>query len=201
MSQEMLQLFSTSVIHKRLLQPRSTLFKELLDECQKVQATDLKGQKWSRTRYPFGYTSYGSLAQLQHFSSTFADLGRELDAQMKECYRKFQFVGSPSQLVLTDLWLNVMQAGSAHSWHIHPHAVLSGTFYLATPKGASGIKFEDPRLDRMMNAPLSKNKQHVELVPAPGDVIFFESWLRHEVPTQMAKQPRVSLSFNYGWKA
>ena len=30
-----------------------------------------------------------------------------------------------------------------------------------------------------------------------GNVILFESWLRHEVPTNQAKTERISISFNY----
>jgi hypothetical protein len=29
---------------------------------------------------------------------------------------------------------------------------------------------------------------------------MWESWLRHEVPANRAKTPRVSVSFNYGWR-
>jgi len=29
---------------------------------------------------------------------------------------------------------------------------------------------------------------------------LWESWLRHEVPANAAKTPRISISFNYGWR-
>ena len=35
--------------------------------------------------------------------------------------------------------------------------------------------------------------------PKEGSVLLFESWLRHEVEPNRAKQDRVSISFNYGW--
>ena len=38
-----------------------------------------------------------------------------------------------------------------------------------------------------------------EVAPAPGTVLLWESWLRHEVPMNMAEEERISVSFNYEW--
>jgi uncharacterized protein (TIGR02466 family) len=43
-------------------------------------------------------------------------------------------------------------------------------------------------------------KAFVYLQPAPGTVLIWESWLRHEVPVNTAKTERISVSFNYGWR-
>jgi uncharacterized protein (TIGR02466 family) len=34
---------------------------------------------------------------------------------------------------------------------------------------------------------------------AAGNVVLFESWLRHEVPPNPVAAERVSISFNYNW--
>ena len=57
------------------------------------------------------------------------------------------------KLTLDSIWINVLEPGGAHSGHIHPHAVLSGTYYVDTPAGSSALKLEDPRLPLMMAAP------------------------------------------------
>jgi uncharacterized protein (TIGR02466 family) len=36
--------------------------------------------------------------------------------------------------------------------------------------------------------------------PEEGDVLLWESWLRHEVPMNMDEDDRVSVSFNYRWE-
>jgi uncharacterized protein (TIGR02466 family) len=36
--------------------------------------------------------------------------------------------------------------------------------------------------------------------PRVGDVLLWESWLRHEVPMNMDEDDRVSVSFNYRWE-
>ena len=71
--------------------------------------------------------------------------------------------------------------------------------------GASAIKFEDPRLAMMMAAPTRVKDARDELrtffyaKPQVGDVLLWESWLRHEVPMNMAEDDRISVSFNYSW--
>src|ERR1700756_225239 len=47
------------------------------------------------------------------------------------------------------MWVNVLAPGGAHGGHIHPLSVLSGSYYVSTPEGASALKLEDPRLAQM----------------------------------------------------
>ena len=109
------------------------------------------------------------------------------------------------KLELDSMWINILPEGGVHSSHIHPHSVISGTTYVAMPKGTSEIKIEDPRMPMMMAAPARKTDAREELrsfvyaEPEVGEVLLWESWLRHEVPMNMAEEDRISVSFNYGW--
>ena len=106
---------------------------------------------------------------------------------------------------LEDLWINILPEGGSHSGHIHPHSVISGTSYVAMPDGASALRLEDPRLPMMMAAPIRVKEAREELrpfiyiAPDPGDVLLWESWLRHEVPMNQSEEDRISISFNYKW--
>ena len=97
-------------------------------------------------------------------------------------------------------------ARTAHPLHLHPLSFISGTYYVATPAGCPGIKFEDPRLDRFMAAPPRRagakaaNRTHVTYPAEAGNVILFESWLRHEVPSNRVDAERISISFNFNWR-
>ena len=42
-----------------------------------------------------------------------------------------------------------------------------------------------------------EQRPFVYLHPRAGTVLMWESWLRHEVPANGAKRPRISISFNY----
>ena len=53
------------------------------------------------------------------------------------------------------------------------------------------------RLDRHAAHFAEALRAHVTLQPRPGEVVLWESWLRHEAPVNRAKSPRISVSFNY----
>lgn len=199
--------FPTLIHCERLQAPRLRAFNaELLDECLRIREHDAAGRKWSALNYPLGYTSYGSLDRLHLFSSTFDGLRVHLDAHVKRYARALHWDLRGGRLQMTDCWINIMPRGCAHSFHLHPQAVVSGTYYVQTPRGSSGLKFEDPRLAALMAAPPRKAsspaalKPHVSYLARAGQVILFESWLRHEVPASRVDGERISISFNYHWQ-
>ena len=178
---------------------------ELEASCYSIAQDDEAGQDWCEENgYP-GYTSYASLTDLPWRFPIFKALVKVLDKHVKAFAKDAQFDLDGRELKLEDIWINVLPQGGMHSSHIHPHSVISGTTYVTMPKGASAIKFEDPRSQMMMAAPVrlkdarQELKTFVYVEPKVGDVLLWESWLRHEVPMNMAEEERVSVSFNYAW--
>ena len=179
---------------------------EILAACQSLAEEDAAGRAWCREHGYGGYTSYASLDDLPTRMSVFGELKSKLDRHAKTFAKDLAFDLGAGKLRLDSLWVNILKPGAAHAGHIHPHSVISGTYYVATPPGASALKLEDPRLPAMMAAPprltdAPENLQpFVYLQPAAGTFYLWESWLRHEVPANRAKSARVSVSFNYGWR-
>ena len=178
---------------------------EIADECRNLRDYDAAGRKWSAVNYPGGYTSYASLNQLQRFSSTFTALEKKLNQHVKAFSAALEFDLRKKTFAMTDCWVNIMPPTAAHSLHLHPLAFISGTYYVATPPGCAGLKFEDPRLDRFMAAPPKlpnarpAHQPHITYPAVAGNVILFESWLRHEVAANRVEDERISISFNYNW--
>ncbi|MBS0480104.1 MAG: hypothetical protein JSR79_12500 [Proteobacteria bacterium] len=171
------------------------LVDELADACRGLAAEDKAGQRWSKEHGYRGYTSYASLNDLPQRDPRFADLVRLLDRHVA-AFAKAAGFETARKLKLDSLWVNVLKPGGAHSGHIHPHSVVSGTVYIAVPPGSGALRLEDPRLPMMMAAP-SRPDTFVYVEPAAGSVFLWESWLRHEVTPNAAKQDRISVSFNY----
>jgi len=199
-------LFPTLIYQARVRRAGwAALNARLLRECRQLRADDAAGRRWSARNYPGGYTSYGSAHRMQQVSPTFAALARELDRHVARLARALAFDLRGRALAMTDCWVNIMGRGAVHGLHLHPLATISGTYYVAVPRGAPGLKFEDPRLERFMAAPprVSRarraNQPWVSLSARAGGLILFESWLRHEVPPSQVAAERVSVSFNYGW--
>lgn len=197
-------LFASLLYRARLGGP-AHLRAELETACRGVAADDAAGQRWSRRNAYSGYTSYASLDDLPWRFPPFAALQPLLDRHAAAFAKAAAFDLMGGALALDSLWVNVLDPGGSHSGHIHPHSVISGTYYVATPPGASALKFEDPRHAMMMAAPPRKTRAprslqpFVYVTPEAGEVLMWESWLRHEVQLNAADAERISISFNYRW--
>ena len=195
-------LFVTK-IYRAPLPDAQALNQALAVSCRDLAAQDRAGQAWSKEKAYKGYTSYASLNDLPKRDPNIADLKKQLDKAAQAFAKELHFAMAGRKLVLDSLWVNVLEPGGAHTGHIHPHSVLSGTYYVEVPDGASALKFEDPRLPLMMAAPPrtedapEAERSFIYLEPKAGDVILWESFLRHEVTPNAAKAPRISISFNY----
>lgn len=194
-------LFATQFYEGALNAP--DLLAELEEACLALASEDEAGRRWSRAHGYRGYTSYASLNDLPVRDPRFADLARLLNRHVADFATQCAFDLVGRRLKLDSLWVNVLKPGGAHSGHIHPHSVVSGTLYVAVPPGSGALKLEDPRLGMMMAAPRRRPDAPEELQafvyaqPAPGTVFLWESWLRHEVTPGSAKSERISVSFNY----
>ena len=196
------RLFPTLVYRGRLKQTGWRTFNNrLLQECQQLRLDDAGGRRWSAQNYPGGYTSYNSVNRMHEVSPTFAELQRRLLRHVRSFASSLEFDLARRELAMTDCWVNIMPRQVVHGLHLHPLSTLSGTYYVKTPKGCPGLKFEDPRLDRFMAAPprTGTSRPWVVIAAEAGTLVLFESWLRHEVPPNPVAGERISISFNYGW--
>lgn len=195
--------FPTLIFTDRL--KPGTLNAQILREIQDLAELDTAGRAWSKRHYINGFTSYASVNELQRISPTFQKLERWIDARVAVYARALSFDLGGARLKMTNCWANSMQANTHHGLHLHPLSVISGTYYASFPSGAPAIKFEDPRLSKLMHSPprtrgaRGRSRLHVEVPAQAGSLVLFESWLRHEVPLHTGLAPRVSVSFNYDW--
>ena len=180
----------------------AALLAELAASCRMLAEEDGAGRAWSKAKGYRGYTSYASLNDLPQRDPAIADLKRLLDREAK-LFAKAAHFDLDRAPKLDCLWVNVMKPGATHSGHIHPHSIISGTFYVAVPPGSGALKIEDPRLPMLMAAPLRSEDAPPEVQPffyaepEAGTLFLWESWLRHEVMPHTGKGERISISFNY----
>lgn len=200
-------LFVTEVYRTDLTDlPDFAVWLEALDDtCRAIADEDEAGQNWSQQKAYLGYTSYGSLNDLPTRASIFGELKTHLDAHAARFAESLEYDLTGGNLRLDNLWINILEPYGTHSGHIHPHSLISGTFYVHVPDGASALRFEDPRLTSFMNTPPRKEgaqRAHQPFVyetPVAGTLLLWESWLRHEVPINLSEDVRISVSFNYSW--
>ncbi|MHA6723618.1 TIGR02466 family protein [Sphingomonas sp. RS2018] len=183
--------------------PLDPLIARLDTACRTLARDDAPGQAWSERQGYLGYTSYDTADELTSLDPAFADLKTLLDVHAAIYARllEMDLRGKPLRMIRS--WVNVLRPGGAHGGHIHPHSVISGTIYIAVPEGSGALQFEDPRHVQMMHAPMRSpnarldRRPHMAIAPVRGSLLLWESWLRHEVPTNRAVNDRISISFNY----
>ncbi len=193
------KLFPTLIYEGSLTQSQK-LNRELYKEILIYQDEDIEGQKWSKENYRGGYTSYNSITNLHKISPTFQELNQKIDVHVRKYLKGLDYDLKGRSIQMTTCWMNIMPQNTYHPLHIHPLSVISGTYYVKVPKGASSLKIEDTKMGFLMSAPpRKKDNYYYHFNPEPGSLVLFESWVRHEVPPNPASSERVSISFNYEW--
>ena len=116
------------------------LVEELEDAARELAKADRAGIAWSKAHGYRGYTSYASLNDLPLRDPRFGDLVRLLNKHVAQFAKDCAFDLGGRKLKLDSFWVNVLKPGGAHSGHIHPHSVVSGTMYVAIPEGAGAAE-------------------------------------------------------------
>ena len=103
-------------------------------------------------------------------------------------------------LVITDMWANVLKQSEHHPAHTHSNNFLSGTYYLQSDQGAS-IVFHDPRPAADVIVPRKKetntlNASILSYASKSNRAIFFPAWLPHWVQQNNSKNKRISIAWN-----
>ena len=106
-------------------------------------------------------------------------------------------------------WANINRLGDYHDPHNHPHAYLSGTYYVRVPQSRAllqnradvrpgCITFYDPRGAVNMNA--IKDDPQIEpeftVSPTPGTILMWPAFVMHFVHPNLSQELRISISFN-----
>lgn len=108
----------------------------------------------------------------------------------------------------TQAWANINRFGDYHNLHNHPHAWLSGTYYLQVPvakplpgrsdRNPGAISFYDPRPQANMMAVKGDPQVDPEhrILPQAGEILLWPAFLHHLVHPNLSDELRVSVSFN-----
>ncbi len=114
-----------------------------------------------------------------------------------------------TELRIGNVWANVSHKYSYNRFHNHPGCLWSGVYYVQSPPNCGEILFRIPERDGHLKPIYDDNKTKDELHqydtfvhrPIEGRVIFFPSWLGHEVEQNLTDVEgqdgyRISISFN-----
>lgn len=100
-------------------------------------------------------------------------------------------------------WATICRAGAYHAPHCHPDSAWSGVYYVDAGSRVAGyplsgvLEFLDPRAGvEIARTPGDPYGTPVRIVPEPGLLVIFPSWLYHWVHPYQGQSPRIAISFN-----
>lgn len=106
-----------------------------------------------------------------------------------------------------EMWANISPAGSSNQYHAHPSCLWSGVYYVddgGDPEGGPLVLL-DPRfpMNKMYYADLAfmdekgaQQNTKERILPTPGRMVIFPSWLMHGVRPHSGPRDRISIAMN-----
>lgn len=99
-------------------------------------------------------------------------------------------------------WVNINGKGDRNQRHTHLDTtlLLSGVYYVKVPENSGNIRFYDPRGSLIQCMPdheyYNNGFAYQYIEPSPGMIIFFPTWLEHDVEENQSSEDRISIAFN-----
>ena len=99
-------------------------------------------------------------------------------------------------------WCNINPKGAYNIRHVHndTNIFLSGVYYVKVPENSGTIRFWDPR-GALMH--IQRDHEYFndaiayeEIIPEPGLLLYFPTWIEHEVTPNEVDEDRITISFN-----
>ncbi len=191
----------------RLAVDRANLLNVALTErvhaLEAATSEDMEGNGLSRRSGIGGWRTGDDF--LDDGSQAVADLRRAIEGGLQ----RMLSLGAPAtdKCRLTRLfgWANVNRSGDYNVIHSHPRCDWSGVYYVSTGSSDAAdttslggvIEFQDPR-GAANSAPFPGFDfgRKVRIVPQPGLMLIFPSWLLHMVHPFEGPGDRITVAFN-----
>lgn len=104
-------------------------------------------------------------------------------------------------LKLTQSWVNVHNKDESQEPHVHQNNVISGVYYVISPKNCGDLFLHSPYQYVMLQPPLKAqnefNIRNMPITPKEGSLILFRSFVEHSVKPNQSDKERISISFNF----
>jgi len=108
---------------------------------------------------------------------------------------------APYDVTITNMWYNIMTAGSVHTPHMHYGYTFSGTYYVDLPAGSDRLLFytTHPEFKQNLNNVAHYGEYTTQtntLCLFPGDLLIFPAWVKHSVPPLEYEGTRTCIAFD-----
>ena len=107
-----------------------------------------------------------------------------------------------NNIICTESWINLAEAGNYQEYHIHPASHFSVVYYVNSPDNSGNIIFKSHEaISDMFPIPADiltpANYKTYSYTPKNNDLLIFRSNLNHMVEKNISNEDRVSISANF----
>ena len=138
--------------------------------------------------------------QSKHFQKPekeFEDLWVAIEERLNIYHEKVSLRG---RVEINEWWFNINYRGCMNRLHQHPNSIHSGVYYVKVPENSGVIRFWDPRGPLMHvqrdNEYFNHSASSYDITPEPGLLLYFPTWLEHDVTPNETDEDRITISFN-----
>ena len=185
------QIFPTNLFLIDEFIPQSTKSEKQVIDIMKKYISDL----WQKRDYDNNWQTKSAdlhkKKEFHHFSTLVIKTGKDICKTLGY---------DVEDLVITDMWANVLKNTEHHPMHTHSNNFLSGTYYLQSDQKSS-IVFHDPRPAADVIVPRKKetntlNASLLSYASKQNRAVFFPAWLPHWVQQNKSNNKRISIAWN-----
>jgi uncharacterized protein (TIGR02466 family) len=100
---------------------------------------------------------------------------------------------------IKNLWVNIYTKNNSMDVHNHPNSLFTGVYFLKVPENSAKFAFDSPNSESMVSTPINKISPYNQYQPAfeanEGELIVFNSYLKHRVLLHDIEEERISIGF------
>ena len=181
--------------HQKIFATNLFLIDDFIPEKDTQGMKDYISNLWKNRDYD---NNWQTKSANLHKQSMFYNFSKAVLDTSKQIIKKLDY--DVDDIIITDMWANVLKSNEHHSIHTHSNNFLSGTYYLHSDQGAS-IVFHDPRPAADVIVPRKKettvnNASLLSYASKQNRAVFFPSWLPHWVQQNKSNNKRISIAWN-----
>ena len=187
--------------HQKIFYTNLFVIDDFIPTATNAEKERIEGMKkyisdlWSKRDYDDNWQTKSANLHKQKEFKFFADL---IILTSKRIIEQLDY--KVEDIIITDMWANVLKDTEHHPMHTHSNNFLSGTYYLQSDQKAS-IVFHDPRPAADVIVPRKKettlnNSSLLSYASKQNRAVIFPSWLPHWVQQNKSNHKRISIAWN-----
>lgn len=146
------------------------------------------------------YTTAHNENQLMH-NPKFKELTKFISKEVQSFAEahKVEVKNKYNKVLISNMWINKYKYKYSMDQHCHPNSIFTGVYFVKAPNGSGLLAFDSPSSEQMVLPPVkiknAYNMRQVGFNMSEGDLVIFNSYLKHRVLLHEIKEERISIGF------